>query len=225
MSWSADADEAPQRDGLDVYNLRAYTAPFPGLEALAFEAEYVKEDNGDALDSSAWSVLAGYQFSSAWEPRLTYRYAIFEGDDPATAKNEAFDPLLTGFHDWGTWWQGEIAGEYFLSNSNLISHQLRLHVAPSDAIETGLILYDFRFDKPASLGPQVTSDDVGVRARLVHGLVGQRQHHAQFRGRHRGARGRHRAVVGSHGYVLLRHDFRRLQLLSVPRSGPPMGSP
>lgn len=161
MKWSADADEAPQRDGLDVYNLRAYTAPFPGLKALSFEAEYVQEDNGHALDSTAWSALAGYQFTSAWEPMLTYRYAIFEGDDPATAKNEAFDSLLTGFHDWGTWWQGEIAGEYFLSNSNLISHQLRLHVTPNDAISTGLIFYDFLFDRPASLGPQVTSDEVG----------------------------------------------------------------
>ena len=160
-AWSADADEAPQRDGLDVYNLRAYTAPFPSLKALAFEVEYIKEDNGDALDSTAWSGLVGYQFSSAWQPRLTYRYALFEGDDPATAENEAFDSLLTGFHDWGTWWQGEIAGEYFLSNSNLISHQLRLHMAPNDAISTGLILYDFQFDNPASLGPQVTSDDVG----------------------------------------------------------------
>lgn len=47
------------------------------------------------------------------------------------------------------------------SNSNLVSHQLRLHVAPNDALSTGLILYGFQFDKPASLGPQVTSDDVG----------------------------------------------------------------
>ena len=160
-TWSADEVEAPQRDGLDVFNLRAYTAPVPGLKALAFEAEYIQEDNGDALDSTAWSALVGYQFSSAWQPRLTYRYAIFEGDDPATVENEAFDSLLTGFYDWGTWWQGEIAGEYFLSNSNLISHQLRLHVAPNDAISTGLIFYDFRFDRPESLGPLVTSDDVG----------------------------------------------------------------
>ena len=49
---------------------------------------------------------------------------------PTTAANEAFDPLLLGFHDWGTWWQGEIAGEYFLSNSNLVSHQIRAHVNP-----------------------------------------------------------------------------------------------
>lgn len=160
MKWSADADEAPQRDGLDVYNLRAYTAPFPGLKALSFELEYVQEDNDDALDSTAWNALAAYQFGSTWEPKLSYRYAIFEGDDPATAKNEAFDGLLTGFYDWGTWWQGEIAGEYFVSNSNLVSHQVRLHVTPSEAISTGLIIYDFRLDVPASLGPQVTSDDV-----------------------------------------------------------------
>jgi len=160
MKWSADENEAPQRDGLDVINLRAYTAPFPGLEQLSFEAEYVKEDNGDALDSTAWNALAAWQFSSAWQPRLSYRYAIFEGDDPATARNEAFDGLLTGFHDWGTWWQGEIAGEYFVSNSNLISHQLRLDVTPIDAISTGLIVYDFQLDRPATLGPQVTSDEV-----------------------------------------------------------------
>jgi hypothetical protein len=161
MKWSADADEAPQRDGLDVYNLRAYTAPFPNLKALSFEAEYVQEDNGDALDSTAWNALAAYQFDTAWQPKLSYRYAFFEGDDPATAENEAFDGLLTGFYDWGTWWQGEIAGEYFVSNSNLISHQLRVHTTPNDAISTGLIFYDFLLDHPASLGPLVTSDDVG----------------------------------------------------------------
>ena len=61
-----------------------------------------------------------------------------------TPANEAFDPLLLGFSDWGTWWQGEIAGEYFLSNSNLISHQIRVHVTPNDAIGGGLIFYNFR---------------------------------------------------------------------------------
>jgi hypothetical protein len=160
MKWSADPDEASQRDGLNVYNLRAYTAPFPSLEALAFELEYVKEDNGDALDATGWSALASWQFDKSWQPRLSYRYAFFEGDDPATARNEAFDGLLTGFHDWGTWWQGEIAGGYFIPNSNLISHQLRLHMEPNDAISTGLIFYDFLLDHPASLGPAVTSDEV-----------------------------------------------------------------
>jgi hypothetical protein len=160
MKWSADPVVAPQRDGLDVYNVRAYTAPFPNFKGLSFEAEYALEDNGDALDSTAWNALAAYQLDMAWQPKVSYRYAFFEGDDPATPENEAFDSLLTGFSDWGEWWQGEIAGEYFVSNSNLISHQLRVHAQPSEAISTGLIFYDFVLDNAASAG--VTSDDVAI---------------------------------------------------------------
>jgi hypothetical protein len=161
LKFSADDELAPQRDGLDVYDLRVFLAPVTILKGLSFEAEYVKEDNGADLDSVAWNALVGYQFTSAWEPKLSYRYAFFEGDDPATEGNESFDGLLTGFYDWGTWWQGEIAGEYFVSNSNLISHQVRVHTKPAEAISTGLIFFDFSLDQPAALGPAVTSDDVG----------------------------------------------------------------
>ena len=90
MKWSANPAEAPQRDGLDVYNVRAFTAPFPNLKALSFELEYAKEDNGDLLDSEAWNALVAYQFDTAWKPKLSYRYAFFEGDNPATTKNEGF---------------------------------------------------------------------------------------------------------------------------------------
>ena len=160
MKWSADPAVAPQRDGLEVHNLRAFTAPFPNFKALSFELEYAEEDNGAALDSTAWNALVAYQLDTRWSPKVSYRYAFFEGDDLATPENEAFDGLLTGFADWGTWWQGEIAGEYFVSNSNLISHQLRVHVTPNDSISTGLIFYDFVLDNPASAG--VTSDDVAT---------------------------------------------------------------
>ena len=160
MKWSADPAVRPERDGLDVYNVRAFTAPFPSLKALSFELEYAKEDNGDLRDSQAWNALVAYQLESSWRPKLSYRYAIFDGDDPDTAANEAFDGLYTGFYDWGAWWQGEIAGEYFLSNSNLISHQLRVHLTPSESISTGLMLFDFILDQPASAG--VTSDDVAM---------------------------------------------------------------
>jgi hypothetical protein len=64
--------------------------------------------------------------------------------------------LFLGFYDWGTWWQGEIAGEYFLSNSNLKSHLVRVDVTPSDAITGGLLFFDFSFDRPRSIGLEVT---------------------------------------------------------------------
>jgi hypothetical protein len=60
---------------------------------------------------------------------------------------------------WGTWWQGEIAGEYFLSNSNLKSHLVRAHFAPNEAVGGGLMFFKFIFDHPESVGPEVTSSD------------------------------------------------------------------
>jgi hypothetical protein len=158
-SWTANGLR-PERDGMDMINLRAYLTPIPSLKALSLELEYAKEDNGDLIDSNAWNALLGWQFEGAWKPKLTYRYAVFEGDDPGTTRNEAFDGLWTGFYDWGAWWQGEIAGEYFLSNSNLISNQVRVHATPTESIGTGLILYDFHFDNTASAG--VTSDNIAT---------------------------------------------------------------
>ena len=150
MKWFADAAIEPGRDGLNVFNIRAYTAPIPSVPGLSFEFEYASERNGDALDSNAWTLLGAYELGeTSWKPTLSYRYAFFQGDDPETVANEAFDPLFLGFYDWGTWWQGEIAGEYFLSNSNLKSHLVRVHVSPNDALGGGLMFYKFEFDQPA----------------------------------------------------------------------------
>jgi hypothetical protein len=155
------SDSNPARDGMNVYNLRAFTAPLKKLPNLSFEAEYALEDNGDLRSSTAYNVLAAYELKKvSWTPRISYRYAFFQGDDPATTKNESFDMLLPGFYDWGTWWQGEIGGEYFLANSNLISHQLRVHVKPSGSVSGGLIGYAFKLDQ--LVPPLVTSKDVAT---------------------------------------------------------------
>jgi Alginate export len=157
MSWTANGLR-PERDGMDLINLRAFLTPLPSIKALSLELEYAMEDNGDLIDSTAWNAQVGWQFETVWKPKVSYRYAVFEGDDPDTVKNEAFDGLWTGFYDWGSWWQGEIGGEYFLSNSNLISNQVRVHAKPTESISTGLILFDFHLDVPASAG--VTSDNL-----------------------------------------------------------------
>ena len=157
LKFNADKLVRPLRDGMNVFNARAYT----GVSNFSFEGEYVHEDNGDLFSSSAWMAQVGYEFSGmGWKPKVSYRYAAFEGDDPTTPKKEGFDSLLPGFYDWGTWWQGEIAGEYFLSNSNLTSSQVRLHLTPSDSVSGGLMGFLFRLDEPAALAPQVTSKDV-----------------------------------------------------------------
>ena len=84
MKWLADADVRPGRDGLNVFNVRAYTAPFRTVPDLSFEFEYAAERNGDALEADAWTLQGAYEFSDvSWKPTFTYRYAFFEGDDPA----------------------------------------------------------------------------------------------------------------------------------------------
>jgi hypothetical protein len=161
MKWFADAALKPERDGLNVLNVRAYTAPVAAHPDLSFEFEYASERNGDRLDANAWTAQGAYEFSAfPWTPAFTYRYAFFQGDDPRTPEHEAFDPLFLGFYDWGYWWQGEIAGEYFLSNSNLISHLVRVHVAPSDAVSGGLLLFKFKLDQPQAIAAEVSDRDV-----------------------------------------------------------------
>jgi len=157
LRFFAHRDKNPVRDGLNVVNLRAYLTPLSAMPDLTVDAEYALERNGDLFASNAWTAQGSYTFSAAtWTPALTYRYAFFQGDDPATRRREGFDPLLPGFHDWGTWWQGEIAGEYFLSNSNLASHLVRAQVTPNDAVTGGLLFYKFRLEQPASFAPGVT---------------------------------------------------------------------
>jgi hypothetical protein len=157
----AHGNMKPDRDGMNVFNARTYTAPFKKFSDLSFELEYAYEKNGTRLKSYAWSALGAYQFSkAAWKPKFSYRYAFFQGNDPKTPENEAFDSLFLGFYDWGTWWQGEIAGEYFLSNSNNISHQARIHLSPTDKLGWGVMGYWFFLPQPSSVGPGVTSSNV-----------------------------------------------------------------
>jgi hypothetical protein len=91
------------RDGMNVFNARAYTAPIPELSDLSFEADYAYEKNSNFMNSTAWTALGAYQFSKVgWKPKFSYRYAFFQGNDPKTPKNESFDRYLrvstTGAH-------------------------------------------------------------------------------------------------------------------------------
>jgi hypothetical protein len=146
-------------DGADILNLRAYSRPF-GVP-LDIDGEWVRQDNGPLLDANAWYLQTAWTWEdAAWQPKLYYRYALFEGDDPNTLANENYEPMFPAFYDWGSWWQGEIAGEYFLSNSNLRTHMLRLHTVPRDNVSSGLIYFDYRLDQPASYQGGVSTRDL-----------------------------------------------------------------
>ncbi|QJC80366.1 alginate export family protein [Pseudomonas umsongensis] len=146
-----DADNAA-RDGVDVYDLRAKGTPFTALPQVSLAAEYVWETGGEANKSAhGWYAQASYAFSDvAWTPTLTYRRTQYSSD---------YDPMTYGYGgEYGTWYQGEIVGEYMLFNSNVDIDLLRLAVQPRQDVAVGLMGYRFRLEK----APEgVTSRDFG----------------------------------------------------------------
>ena len=152
------------RDEMDVYDIRFTATPFAAFDTpdwmnpFRFEGEYVDQETDDVLDAAGWFISAGYDWSDvSWSPEVTYRYSHFDGDDPDTVEVEDFDPLYYGFYDWGTWFQGEILGEYVLLNSNLNAHMLRLNVTPTKDISVNLFYYHFELDDARGYG--VNSED------------------------------------------------------------------
>jgi alginate export protein len=130
------------RDGMNGYYVYHEATPLPSLADLTYTTSYVLETNtkSSGLTSAVgWYVGPAYQFSAApWKPQLFYRYASFSGGG-----TRGFDSLFTGLADWGSWFQGEILGEFVLSDSNLDSHQVRLKLQPNDVVTLNLIYYKF----------------------------------------------------------------------------------
>ena len=138
---------------LDVFSGRvAWDGP-RGFDAAG---EYVREES-DQIDATGWYAQASYEAGSlGWSPTFSYRYAQFD---------DGFREIAYGDTDWGTWYQGEITGNYALGNGNTKTHLLRVEAAPRDDMTVNLLLYSFTIDEPASLG--VTSDDWGEEIDLV----------------------------------------------------------
>ncbi len=151
------------RDAMNIFNIRGGIKPFAasniaGLKPLKLEGEYVYEDRDNDLDAgNGWYLAASYQFEQvAWQPSLTYRYASFD---------ENYDSMFYGASDWGTWFQGEILGEYALGNSNLDSHMVKLKVQPIEPVTVNLIYYHFNLHDAAAFGVQ--SDDYADEFDLI----------------------------------------------------------
>ncbi|SIT20224.1 alginate export family protein [Insolitispirillum peregrinum] len=156
------------RKGMKVWDFRAQGTPLPMLPDLFLSAEYVQESNdtdGRRLDANAWYGEIGYTFSDVpWSPSLSYRYAHFSGDDSTTtSQSEAFDPLRYGMvRGWGSYFHGEVAGQYLLFNSNENLHMIHATVSPLETVQAGVIYYDFSLDQ-ASAG---ASKDYGQEVDL-----------------------------------------------------------
>jgi len=150
-SLAAIASDLPDRDGMRVFDLRGSIKPFAlgkgpkALQPLTLAGEFVLEGRDRGMAAGfGWYAAISYQWSDLpWQPELTYRYASFD---------QHYDPLFYHFTDWGSWFQGEIVGEYDRINTNLDSHMLRLKVQPTEPLTLNLFYYRFNLHDPAFSG-------------------------------------------------------------------------
>lgn len=160
----------------DVYDFRLDFKPLPTvLPGLSIKTEYVHQLNNKFTDTDpaaptlywygemgAKTVSGGfgeieYKFADwPWQPALSHRYS---------AMGKGFDFMNFGFKTWGTWFQGEITGEFISDTTDLFTHMTRLVVTPVDDVTVNLIHYNFRFDDPKVWG--VKSSRFGNEVDLV----------------------------------------------------------
>jgi hypothetical protein len=161
------------RDGLEVYDARLSWSPnSPGTTGPYFGAEYaIQRSRNFDMDAHAGWFEAGYGLPQAsWSPTVSYRWAVFSGDDPATASYERWDPMLSG-GDGERWVQG--ANHYkVVQDSNVVAHRIQARFRPTPKVELVPQVWAFYADSRTNIGgnPALTfldDDEYGFEANLT----------------------------------------------------------
>jgi hypothetical protein len=132
-----DGSVVARREGLRTISPSIWLTDLFGVDGLWMKGEFAWQTH-DTIDMSAYAfaLWPGYRAEHLpWKPGISYRYAHFSGDDPATATYERYDPLLSGGQN--NYVPGMLLSSV-LVNSNLRSHRLTLTANPSE--QTGLTL-------------------------------------------------------------------------------------
>ena len=162
--WYFYDSQLASRDGLHVIDLRGWLAPLGALPDFVISGELVRQSNGQRKDAwGGWASASYTHQAFDWQPQLGYRFAIFTGDDPDDERDQAFDPLYYGADAWGTWNQGELIGQYVITNQNLSVHRLLASLQPVDSVTLSLLWFHYRIEQDATslLSPvRVNAGDV-----------------------------------------------------------------
>jgi len=158
------------REGMNVVSLHLGGNFIPAVPDFSLYGNYVYESNSrvnSKVDASAWYIEPGYQLSDVlWAPKLSYRYAHFSGDsNPNDNKKTAYDPFFYNSvsRGYGTWFMGEIVGNYVISNSNVNVHMLNFSVNPRDDLKLSVLGYLYNYDKKtqySNANAAMTSDNL-----------------------------------------------------------------
>jgi len=130
--WASDFQR--QRKGMNVYSVRGEGDAGIKNVSLAFEYAWQDKDTGP---EKAWYGEAGYTFADTpWAPKVTYRY---------TRYSQKWDALFTGLSmGYGTWFQGEVAGNYAGPfNTNTSIQHVGLKVTPLENLTLGALYFDY----------------------------------------------------------------------------------
>lgn len=150
------------RDGTKTTTLR-YEGN-AGVSDLYLAGEYVWQER-DQGDENAWYVETGWTFSDmAWSPTVHYRFSRF---------SKQFDSLFYGnTRDYGTWFQGEVAGNYAGPfNTNTQAQMVSLEALPAENFTLGMQLFDF---DTVNNGPGYSNTD--GREVDLYGIWGINEH-------------------------------------------------
>jgi hypothetical protein len=120
------------RDGLEaLHGFAEIDGANFGVQNAWLRGEFTLERNdGINMRAHAYYAEVGHRFVSLpFAPALSYAYASFSGDDPATTRYERFDPLFYG-NGLDNWWFGANGAFTFL-NSNTAHHRATLQLVLS----------------------------------------------------------------------------------------------
>lgn len=139
-----DVEDPLKETGRDQLKDYAVRAKKQVNEQLNLSAEYVyQEQKSD--DENAWYTAVNYTFDQLpFQPTLGYRYSSF---------SEHYDTLFYGITDagLGTWFQGEVAGNYAGPyNMNARIQQVSLQADVRESLHVGVLAYQFDTIKKAN---------------------------------------------------------------------------
>ncbi|MFO1303604.1 MAG: alginate export family protein [Burkholderiales bacterium] len=131
--FAPDGSVLATREGLRTISPSIWLTRLFGTEGLWFKAEFAYQTH-DRIDMGAYAyaLWPGYRADDLpWKPGISYRYAYFSGDNPATAKYERYDPLLSGGQN--NYVPGMLLSSV-LVNANMRSQRLSLTANPTEQI-------------------------------------------------------------------------------------------
>ena len=148
--------------GMQAWSFRVADFRPVQIEGLKFFGEWVLQtgvdDQGGGRKSSVWLYIENeYEIPfGSYKPVINYRYSNLSGDDLGTEKNEGYRGLYyTIFkRGWDTWYQGEIAGEYHLFNSNQITQMFKLKLPLSKNSFAVIYYYDHELNEKTLFWPK-----------------------------------------------------------------------